>query len=76
MSLDRIDNSKGYIPGNVAVISWRANLIKNSSTLEELEAVVAWLRVETKRQADSALNETIGSVAIVSPSNDSEKQIA
>lgn len=35
-SLDRIDNSKGYIPGNVLVISWRANYLKNTATLDEL----------------------------------------
>jgi hypothetical protein len=35
-SLDRIDSSKGYIRGNVHVVSWRANHIKNDSTLQEL----------------------------------------
>ena len=35
-SLDRIDSSKGYEAGNLQVISWRANRIKNDSTPEEL----------------------------------------
>lgn len=35
-SLDRIDNTRGYVPGNVMVISWRANYLKNTATLEEL----------------------------------------
>lgn len=38
-SLDRIDSSKGYIKGNVWVISLRANRIKNDSTPQELRLI-------------------------------------
>jgi len=39
-SLDRIDNTKGYVKGNVWVISWRANRIKGDATHGELRALV------------------------------------
>lgn len=43
-SLDRIDTTRGYTRGNVAVISNRANTIKNNATPQELQAVYLWLQ--------------------------------
>lgn len=42
-SLDRIDNSKGYTPKNVAVISQRANMLKSNGTLREIAAIAGWM---------------------------------
>jgi hypothetical protein len=38
-SLDRIDPLKGYVKGNVWIISNKANMIKNNATHEELKLV-------------------------------------
>lgn len=43
-SLDRWDNTRGYVPGNVFVISFRANILKNNATLAELEAIAKYAR--------------------------------
>ena len=42
-SLDRVIPHLGYTPDNVAVMSMRANRIKNNATLGELSALVAFL---------------------------------
>jgi len=42
-SLDRLDNTKGYVPGNVAIISWRANKLKGDATFAELQALVRFM---------------------------------
>lgn len=42
-SLDRIDQSKGYIPGNVQVISHKANSMKFTASKEELLLFAKWI---------------------------------
>lgn len=43
-SIDRVDPSKGYVKGNVAILSRRANRLKNQGSLEEYESIFRWLR--------------------------------
>lgn len=43
-TLDRIDNNKGYIKGNVIVVSWRANRLKGDATIPELIRIAEFYR--------------------------------
>jgi len=43
-TLDRINNSFGYVKGNVCVISGRANRIKNDGTAEEHEKISNYIK--------------------------------
>lgn len=42
-SIDRIDSTKGYELGNIQILSWRANRIKNDSTAEELMKIARYI---------------------------------
>lgn len=46
MSLDRVDNTQGYIPGNVRVISRKANLLKSYLNIALAEKLIKYMKGE------------------------------
>ena len=52
-TMDRIDSDKGYIKGNVCIMSYRANMIKNCGTLDEHRKIVSFL--ERQEQQDQQI---------------------
>lgn len=42
-TLDRLNPELGYVKGNVVVISYKANRIKNNGDLKDLKAVAEWM---------------------------------
>lgn len=47
-SIDRIVPEKGYVKGNIQIISWRANDIKGNATPEELRKVADYIESHLK----------------------------
>lgn len=45
-SLDRINNNLGYVKGNVIVMSYLANRLKNNGTAEQHDRIAAWMRAQ------------------------------
>ena len=57
-SLDRIVPELGYVKGNVAFISLKANIIKQDITENELYAVADWLHDERKKVLNAEQNKS------------------
>jgi len=46
-TIDKVIPSLGYVPGNVFVISWRANKLKSNMTLDELQKIMNYIKEKT-----------------------------
>lgn len=46
-SFDKVVPVLGYVPGNVFVISWRANKLKNDMSLSELKKIMNYIEEKT-----------------------------
>lgn len=44
VSFDKIKPELGYVKGNVKVISYRANWLKQDSTIQQLESILAYMK--------------------------------
>jgi hypothetical protein len=50
-TLDRMQPHLGYVKGNVAVISFRANTLKNDASADDLERVAQWIRASGRARS-------------------------
>lgn len=48
-SIDRIDPKKGYVKGNVRVISLRANLLRSDASIEECKLILKDLECQARQ---------------------------
>lgn len=55
-SVDRINNDRGYVKGNVEVISWRANWLKANATVEEMKRMATYYE-QKSRDAHTAADK-------------------
>jgi len=47
-SFDKVIPELGYVPGNVFIISWRANKLKNNMSITELEKILTYMKERIK----------------------------
>lgn len=51
-SIDRFDNTRGYVPDNIVIVSRRANILKNDATVEELRLLANWAESEQQKHCN------------------------
>jgi len=49
-SLDRVDNSKGYVKGNIRVISNQANMLKSNGTIELFKRLIVYIESSSQEK--------------------------
>lgn len=50
-SIDRLEPSKGYVKGNVRIISQKANRLKSNASAAELEAILKYMKENSENAA-------------------------
>lgn len=55
-TLDKVAPELGYVPGNVCVISWRANRMKSNGTIEEILKLAHFLQQWPSYTPETVLN--------------------
>jgi hypothetical protein len=53
-SIDRINPSLGYVPGNVRIICHRANRLKSDASIEEVRKILTYIEENTKEKKKTA----------------------
>jgi hypothetical protein len=64
-SLDRIIPSLGYTKGNIVVVSWHANRIKNNATIDELRRIAGFYSKLTKKARRKPRHEAENQLALL-----------
>ena len=52
-SLDRFIPEKGYVRGNISVISYKANRLKSNGSVEDLRKIANWMEAHCAHPEDS-----------------------